>query len=396
MKIYALLILLLPATALAQKKTDYYPNGKKMFEGDYQLTWSLDAEETDEQYQKRGRRDKEDLIRLYANISPRRAYDGKCTFYYPDGTKRMEGKYVNGAKQGSFTYWKESGAKDKLVNYKDGMVDGEHTTFGPEGKPYIIGHYKAYNQQQLSEIEYHIEDLMGSKYGTNDMYNMQRREDIRYNSGDTALAAMLSFSDNFEEHMGRFKKSSIWHGRFNIYGMHDGRLKAELNFKDNLKDGRWVVYTPEGKLHFEAMFKDDQLVSARNLIDPATPRTIYSHEGDVNGIDPGILAPPSPDVFKFVEQMPEAPYNVEEYLKNNIKLPKSDTTNYNHRVAVQFVVDEAGNIKDPVVLNAGRVPQPFKDEAIRVIKTMPRWKPGKQNGRPVRVYYNLPIYFKHQ
>ena len=64
------------------------------------------------------------------------------------------------------------------------------------------------------------------------------------------------------------------------------------------------------------------------------------------------------------------------------------------KVIVQFVVNKDGSIVDPVVV---RSVDPYLDkEALRVIKTMPKWKPGKQRGKPVRVSYTVPINFRLQ
>ena len=64
------------------------------------------------------------------------------------------------------------------------------------------------------------------------------------------------------------------------------------------------------------------------------------------------------------------------------------------RVIIQFVVNQDGSIVDPVVM---RSVDPYLDkEALRVIKMMPKWKPGKQRGKPVRVKYTVPVTFKLQ
>lgn len=61
-------------------------------------------------------------------------------------------------------------------------------------------------------------------------------------------------------------------------------------------------------------------------------------------------------------------------------------------VYVQFVVEKDGSISDVKVLRG--IGGGCDEEAVRVVKSMPKWKPGKQRGQPVRVYYTLPIDFK--
>jgi len=59
---------------------------------------------------------------------------------------------------------------------------------------------------------------------------------------------------------------------------------------------------------------------------------------------------------------------------------------------ISFVVDSKGNVTDVKVLRG--IGGGCDEEAIRVVKAMPQWHPGKQNGKNVRVLYNMPIYFK--
>ncbi|SEM90664.1 outer membrane transport energization protein TonB [Chitinophaga rupis] len=135
-------------------------------------------------------------------------------------------------------------------------------------------------------------------------------------------------------------------------------------------------------------------------------------EGDPNGIDPGLLedskgtgvveAPPPPpkeEIFTFVEQPPTFPGGEEalaKYLSKNIRYPRVAQENgISGTVFVQFVVDSEGTIKDVKTVGAAKGGG-LEDEAVRVVKTMPKWKPGKQNGRQVSVQFNLPIRFTLQ
>ncbi len=113
------------------------------------------------------------------------------------------------------------------------------------------------------------------------------------------------------------------------------------------------------------------------------------------GSEPGSEAKQSTDgmVFQFVEQMPSPGFNMNEYLGKHIKYPgKARRQNIQGRVLVAFVVTETGAIED-VKVTKGVCPSIDK-EAIRVIKKMPNWKPGKQNGKAVKVRYTQPISFK--
>ncbi len=104
-------------------------------------------------------------------------------------------------------------------------------------------------------------------------------------------------------------------------------------------------------------------------------------------------------IFVVVESMPEFPGGQQalfKYLSENVKYPVIAQENgIQGRVICQFVVNKDGSIVDVEVVRSGGDPSLDK-EAIRVIKSMPKWKPGKQRGKPVRVKYTVPVNFKLQ
>ena len=104
-------------------------------------------------------------------------------------------------------------------------------------------------------------------------------------------------------------------------------------------------------------------------------------------------------VFVVVESMPEFPGGQQalfKYLSENVKYPVIAQENgIQGRVICQFVVNKDGSIVDVEVVRSGGDASLDK-EAIRVIKSMPKWKPGKQRGKPVRVKYTVPVNFKLQ
>ena len=104
-------------------------------------------------------------------------------------------------------------------------------------------------------------------------------------------------------------------------------------------------------------------------------------------------------VFVIVESMPEFPGGQQalfKYLSENVKYPVIAQENgIQGRVICQFVVNKDGSIVDVEVVRSGGDPSLDK-EAVRVIKSMPKWKPGKQRNQPVRVKFTLPVNFKLQ
>ena len=101
-------------------------------------------------------------------------------------------------------------------------------------------------------------------------------------------------------------------------------------------------------------------------------------------------------VFDVVEVMPQFPGGqiaMLQYLMENIKYPEQAMKEgIQGRVTVRFIVEKDGSISDvkPVL----SVHPLLNKEAVRVVKSMPKWSPGKHNGKPVRVRFNLPVMFK--
>lgn len=102
-------------------------------------------------------------------------------------------------------------------------------------------------------------------------------------------------------------------------------------------------------------------------------------------------------IFMVVETMPEFPGGQQalfKYLNENVKYPVIAQENgIQGRVICQFVVNKDGAIVDVEVVRSGGDPSLDK-EAVRVIKSMPKWNPGKQRGKAVRVKYTVPVNFR--
>ena len=104
-------------------------------------------------------------------------------------------------------------------------------------------------------------------------------------------------------------------------------------------------------------------------------------------------------IFMVVETMPEFPGGQQalfKYLGENVKYPVIAQENgIQGRVICQFVVNKDGSIVDVVVVRSSGEASLDK-EAMRVINSMPKWKPGKQRGKPVCVKYTVPVNFRLQ
>jgi len=134
---------------------------------------------------------------------------------------------------------------------------------------------------------------------------------------------------------------------------------------------------------------EDELIIEDTDIDEDTDIKIV--EVDVDDDD-------EEEIFNFyvLEDKPEFPFWGElgllKWIADNTKYPESPREmGITGRILVQFVIEKDGSVSNVKVL---RKVDPYLDkEAVRVIKSMPKWKPGKQRGKPVKVSFQVPINF---
>jgi TonB family protein len=107
-------------------------------------------------------------------------------------------------------------------------------------------------------------------------------------------------------------------------------------------------------------------------------------------------APSNDSIYQIVEEMPQFPGGEKammEYVAKNVKYPQeAKDKEIQGRVFVGFIVEKDGSVNEVKVLRS--IGGGCDEEAVRVVKAMPKWKPGKQKGEPVRVSYMMPINFK--
>ena len=104
---------------------------------------------------------------------------------------------------------------------------------------------------------------------------------------------------------------------------------------------------------------------------------------------------PDDEIFTVVEDLPEftgGHKELEKFLKENLRFPdEARKTNISRTVYVRFVVEKSGRLNHIEIIRG--VGYGCDEEAIRLVKAMPKWKAGKQRGKPVRVQFILPVKF---
>ena len=155
--------------------------------------------------------------------------------------------------------------------------------------------------------------------------------------------------------------------------------------------------TPEVTTEFEVVEDDAELTHELGPVNAEVDESTQNIE-----ITPVVVEEEEEEeetqIFTVVEKDPEFPGGMEalyKYLQQNIKYPQlARDNNITGRVYVTFVVERDGSIANPRVLKD--IGGGCGAEAIRVVKSMPKWNPGKQSGKAVRVQFNLPVNFNLQ
>ncbi|MBL7923392.1 MAG: energy transducer TonB [Bacteroidia bacterium] len=166
--------------------------------------------------------------------------------------------------------------------------------------------------------------------------------------------------------------------------------------------------TPPAGRQFSNLIVTDQDSSDNVLTQDALLKTLVSTK--TNDKDSSDLPDPQPDplpdanatgstkTYIWVEEMPAFPGGENamlRYLAGNIRYPApARERQLSGTVFISFTVDREGNIRDIELLKG--IGGGCEEEALRVIRSMPKWKPGKQNGQTVNVQYKLPVSFKIQ
>lgn len=242
-------------------------------------------------------------------------------------------------------------------------------------------------------------------------YKMRGESDKRHNIAILIIAvvAIVGFSLPSLINMVKPKVHEV-----NVDVTELSRLK-KAEVKNDIKKIEKVAPPPELKssIKFTApVIKKDEEVKDENVLKSQedlnkTPVAISiadvkgnNEKGgkDIADIKQDVTQADDNKIFDAIEQMPVFPGGEEElikFLSNNVKYPIIAQENgIQGKVIIGFVVSKTGTISDVTVL---RSLDPACDrEAVRVVKMLPRWIPGKQNGENVNVRYTLPVTFKLQ
>lgn len=128
----------------------------------------------------------------------------------------------------------------------------------------------------------------------------------------------------------------------------------------------------------------------QSLVQSATKEISVVSDNDVSGKEDRIF-----EVVEQPAQFPGGQSGLSTWLAQNLRYPEQAMDNdIEGKVIVKFTVEKDGTITNPVI--ARGVDKDLDKEAIRIVKKMPKWVPGRNNGVPVRSKFTLPVAFKLQ
>ena len=158
-------------------------------------------------------------------------------------------------------------------------------------------------------------------------------------------------------------------------------------------EGEWTFYNDNGSIYRSEFYYNNQQIVNEDVYSSNDTINNINREDTTNNINENETSSEQP--FTIVERMPDFPSGYDgmmRFIKMNLKYPVEAAKNgITGTVYVRFVIKKDGTVSDVSIL---RGVHPLLDnEAMRVVRMMPKWKPGMQNGKPVPVYFTIPVKF---
>lgn len=272
--------------------------------------------------------------------------NGECKMWYSNGQLSFFGNYKNDLKDGEFQKFDESGSSIRKGVYQDGkLVSGEAVVqdkiYTNTNKPaeYINGEeaFNKYLKTKSEEIE-SLKNITGEKKITVKLLVDKTGKDVKLEEVSETNPHELEFIIAFFKEMPEFSPALV----------EDTPVDSELKL--------YLVLSGEGLKLFSAK--------------------------------------PS-DVYFSADEMPEFPGGFAEmrkFLATHLRYPiEALKAGIKGKVLVNFVIDESGVISDIKIFQG--VHPSLNDEALRVVNLMPKWEPGRIQGKPVKISFTVPIIF---
>jgi TonB family protein len=329
--------------------------------------------------------------------------DSVYKFYYEDGSLWEHIIYKNGSPYNVIAYNAADGKPLNCCTLKDGS--GIMRFYDKEGRvtdedTYLNsvknGTSREYKDGILTEdgnyTDGKTEGLWISNYETGELYSK-----VNYVKGGQEGEAFYYSKKGKLLQEGSYEKGDR-KGLWKQYN-ENGELYSEINYQDNMFEGD-ATYYENGKITIAGKFSKGERVLSWKFYDQRGKlkySTDYGYSFDVpkeKKLSYNELPEKKKEtVYTIIEQMPAFPGGesmMMEFIQKNISYPREAMENgFSGTVYVNFVVDNTGEISQVNIIRG--VQKSLNEESLRIVKSMPRWSPGMQSGRPVWVSFNLPI-----
>ncbi|QHL88631.1 hypothetical protein GU926_14815 [Nibribacter ruber] len=334
-------------------------------------------------------KEKASFIRVGSLDTVRQKFMGKVTDFYANGTPLLQVNYLEAGKDGAFqTSYSNKKLEQRGIFLKDKPV-GIWEYYYASGKPWQTVEYLDNGDFKVLAF-YDTTGQQLVKDGTGPWYSKMRAQirgiDFTVNiTGNWKEGKRIGqwkatqkngkpvFRELFEEGV---LKQGVIHGVFNdeVISTYTERENPKISTYD-------FVYHAEA-LHPSSSFVTKEraleyILRKEHLLPPSSPGVVYTDR---------------------IEQMPEFPGGqaaMFKFLQSNFRMP-SDVMRreVNGALVISIVIDATGKVTDMKVVKG--LTSSLNQEAMRVIALMPRWKPGRIDGKPVSVQYNIPYMIRNK
>jgi len=241
--------------------------------------------------------------------------------------------------------------------------------------------------QITSEVTYKNKKL-NSKEGLATFWSdkgSKIREGLYTNNKQEGLWTFYHRKSGNKSEEGAYKNGEK-EGAWKLYD-NEGRLHEELHYRAGLRVGKFISYDSLGTVYNEGVYKADSVFSQSLQLSVDKEEMLTSVEESMP-----YLAE-CEHIKDEDERKTCSDRTLITYIQKNIRYPKKARENeLEGRALASFAISKNGSIKDIDVFVG--LCQPIKEECERIIKNMPPWKPGIQDGKAVEVYYTMPLSFR--
>lgn len=303
-----------------------------------------------------------------------RIYEGNFVYVGNNGTDKVTGKFKNDRKEGEWTYTRRNYIKSMSVlkaTYKNGVLDGP---------------YQYTSKDDCISLTISNGKFKGEVNGRNLGFSYQK--------------GIYNYIAVLESLKGQFDENGYCDGKWTLqqndvvrfYGLYEHGVCKKF-YREDLTTGD--IENVEGDITYmlnmiiEDNYKNLESMIERNntewkwwAVEKEESQTVEKEEEQT--------------VFSAVDEMPEFPGGesaLMKYLQEHVNYPTAARENgIQGRVFVYFIVNEDGSISDVKVEKS--VDPDLAKEAVRVVQSMPKWKPGRKDDKNVRVNYTIPVTFR--